>query len=81
MRSEETHTIANIKVGKPDVKPTAPSHVRGVYQGNRHHLVQRHKGIENEEETFAEGSARRSTGINPKQHDAIDPRMPKLSPP
>jgi hypothetical protein len=79
MRSEETTTISNIKVGKPDVKPTAPSHVRGVYQGNRHHPMLR-KG-ENDSEDRAEGAARRSTGINPDEHEAIDPRMPKLSPP
>ncbi len=67
MRSEETTTIANVRVGRPDVKPTAPSHVRGVYQGNRHHPP--------------EGTARRSTGIRATDHDVIDPRMPRLSPP
>jgi hypothetical protein len=81
MRSEEVTTIANVRVGKPDVKPTAPAHVPGVFQGNRHHLVQRHKGIEHETEDRAEGSARRSTGIRPEDHETIDPRMPKLSPP
>jgi hypothetical protein len=80
MRSEETTVIANIRVGPPDVKPTAPSHVAGVFQGNRHHFMQRHKGIE-EVDGYAVGSARRSTGINAKAHDVIDPRMPRLSPP
>ena len=79
MRSE-TMVIANIRVGTPDVKPTAPAHVRGVYQGNRHHLMQRPKGIR-EVDGHAVGTARRSTGINPKDHDVIDPRMPRLSPP
>lgn len=76
----ELKVIANIVVGKPDVEPEAPSHVKGVFQGNRRHPMQRHKGIEEETATRAEGTARRSTGINPKQHDVIDPRMPKLSP-
>jgi hypothetical protein len=81
MRNEETTTIANVRVGKPDVKPTAPSHVPGVFQGNRHHLLQRRKGILEEADNSAKGNARRSTGIRPSDHDAIDPRMPKLSPP
>jgi len=80
MRSEEI-VISNVRVGPPDVSPTAPSHVPGVFQGNRHHPLQRHKGIEEETETRAEGSARRSTGIRPHEHDVIDPRMPRLSPP
>jgi len=79
MRSD-TMIIANVRVGPPDVKPTASAHVRGVYQGNRHHLMQRPKGIR-EVDGHAIGSARRSTGINPKDHDVIDPRMPRLSPP
>jgi len=79
-RRSKTKVIANIVVGKPDVSPEAPSHVKGVFQGNRAHKLQRHKGIEEESETRAEGSARRSTGIRPKEHDVIDPRMPKISP-
>lgn len=80
MRRQRARIIANVRVGTPDVKPTAPSHVRGVYQGNKHQWMQRPKGITNETATRAEGSARRSTGIRPKAHEAIDPRMPKLSP-
>jgi hypothetical protein len=80
MNRKRTRVIANIVVGKADVKPSAPSHVRGVFQGNKPHLAQRHKGIEMEEADRAEGSARRSTGIRPKDHGVIDPRMPKISP-
>ncbi len=80
MRSEEVKTISNVRVGKPDIDPESPSHVRGVFEGNRPHLTQRPKGIEDETETRARGTARRSTGINPKDHDVIDPRMPRLSP-
>ncbi len=79
-RSKKTRVVSNVVVGKPDVDPEAPSHVRGVFQGNHPHLTQRHKGIEESDEDRAEGTARRSTGINPKQHEAIDPRMPKISP-
>ena len=79
MRSK-TKVIANVVVGKPDVKPSAPSHIRGVFQGNHPHFGQRHKGIEDEREDSAKGSARRSTGIRPEEHDVIDPRMPKISP-
>lgn len=75
----KTKVIANIVVGKPDVKPAAPSHVRGVFQGNHPHFGQRHKGVDEEGEG-AKGSARRSTGIRPDEHDVIDPRMPKISP-
>jgi hypothetical protein len=71
--------IANIVVGKPDVKPAAPSHVRGVLQGNHPHSGRRDKGIEDEGQS-GKGDARRSTGIRPKDHDVIDPRMPKISP-
>lgn len=80
MRRKKTRVIANVRVGEPDVHPTAPSHVPGVFQGNHPHWLQRHKGMKNETESRAEGTARRSTGIRPKAHEAIDPRMPKLSP-
>ena len=80
MKKGDIKVIANVRVGKPDVEPDASSHVRGVFEGNHPHLMQRHKGIEEQSEIRAEGTARRSTGIRPKNHDAIDPRMPKLSP-
>ncbi len=69
--------IANVRVGRRQIKPSAPSHVAGVREGNEG--THKHKGI-----TFADGmatgSARRSTGISPSKHDVIDPRMPRLSP-
>ena len=49
-RSKKTKVVANVRVGKPDVKPSAPSHVRGVFEGNHPHIGQRHKGIEEEED-------------------------------
>ena len=80
MRSKQLRTVSNVVVGKPDTEPDAPSHVRGVFQGNEPHKAQRHKGIEDETPVYAKGTARRSTGINAKHHDVIDPRMPRLSP-
>jgi len=71
--------IANVRVGRADIDIDKPSHVRGVYQGNKPHLMQRHKGIEDEGDR-ARATDRRSTGIRPKDHTTIDPRMPKLTP-
>lgn len=79
-RRSKPEVIANIRVGKPDVEPSAPSHVRGVFQGNHPHKGQRHKGIDDDGGDTARSDARRSTGIRPADHDAIDPRMPKISP-
>lgn len=79
MVSESPHVIANVTVGKPVVKPTTPGHVPGVFQGNHPHFGQRPKGIQ-EYGGYAEGTARRSTGIRPNEHAPIDPRMPNLSP-
>jgi hypothetical protein len=68
--------MARIKVGKPDVKPDAPSHTPRVRQGNegpyekqRGHLLD------------GRATAERSTGINPDARNPIDPRMPVLTPP
>lgn len=80
MRSKQHKVVANVVVGRPDIDPEAPSHIRGIFQGNHPHMLQRRKGIVHETELYAEGNARRSTGIRPAAHEAIDPRMPKLSP-
>jgi hypothetical protein len=67
--------MGEIRVGKPDVKPDAPSHVKGVRQGN--------KGPSSRQPGHhADGTAdaRRSTGIAPAKHDAILPVMPSLTP-
>ncbi len=65
-----------ITVGKPDVKPDTPAHVRGVRRGNDRGRARHQPGL-HEDETC---DARRSTGINPAQHDPIMPDMPRLSP-
>jgi hypothetical protein len=71
------HTVSNVVVGKADTSPSKPSHQAGVHQGNR-------KGMwraPGREEGFAGDSpAGRSTGINARDREPIDPRMPKLTP-
>jgi len=79
-RGKRTKVVSNVVVGKPDIHPETPSHVRGVFQGNYPHPTERSKGFKDLSPTRGEGTARRSTGIRAKQHDVIDPRMPKLSP-
>lgn len=62
-----------IRVGKPDVRPDTPSHVKGVDQGNS-----RKKQPGHHDDGTAD--ARRSTGVSPRKHDAILPIMPNLPP-
>ncbi len=69
--------MARIKVGKPDVKPDAPTHVQGVKQGNTPGNYKKSGGHNSDHTSTAE----RSTGIKPGKHGPIDPRMPNLSPP
>ena len=68
--------MAEIRVGKPDVRPDTPSHTKGVHQGNTE------GSYENQIGHHADGTAdaRRSTGVAPKKHDAILPSMPNLPP-
>ena len=78
-------TFANLKVGTPDTTPSSPSHVRGVRQGNTTGAVaqqgfysvgpQHRRGLSD-----VRATARRSTGINARARDPIDPRSPNLSP-
>jgi hypothetical protein len=68
--------MGNIRVGKPDVRPDSPSHVKGVRQGNEKGAYEKQMGH------HADGTAdaRRSTGIGPKKHNAILKAMPNLPP-
>jgi hypothetical protein len=59
----------DLRVGTPDVKPDASAHTRGVKQGN----------LGGKNGATHDGD-RRSTGIDPKRHQPIDPRMPKITP-
>ena len=72
--------IANVTVGKPQARPTGPSHVRGVKAGNATGNIGRESGIK-ETDDGARATMRRATGINPDRRKPIDPRMPVLTPP
>ena len=65
-----------LKVGKPDVSPDAPAHTPGNPEGNSKGNYEKQAGH------FPDGrsSSARSTGINAKLREPIDPRMPNLSP-
>jgi hypothetical protein len=65
-----------MKVGKPDVRPETPSHVKGIKQGNSKGNYESQPGHNPDGTSTAE----RSTGVNPKAHNPIDPSMPNLSP-
>jgi hypothetical protein len=68
--------MGDLRVGKPDVDPDAPAHRAGIKQGNATGRYERMAGH------YPDGrsSAERSTGINAKEAEPIDPRMPNLSP-
>ena len=64
--------VGNVKVGTPQTTPTAPSHVRGVHEGNWPSEGRRMEGHR--------ASADRSTGVNARARKPIDPRSPNLTP-
>jgi hypothetical protein len=72
--------VGNVRVGKRDVSPSAPSHLAGVRKGNRRKMLARSPGIKFVGPLRAEATARRSTGVNPDARNPIDPRMPFLTP-
>jgi hypothetical protein len=61
---------------KADVEPDAPSHVTGVKQGNSTGNYDEMPGHRPD----GTSTSRRSTGVNAKDMEPIDPRMPNLSP-
>lgn len=71
--------IGNLLVARRDVRLTAPSHVRGVPEGNDPGSALERAGIEFEAAS-ARAHARRSTGICADEREPIDPRMPRLTP-
>lgn len=66
----------NMRVGSPQVRTTAPSHMRGVTEGNAPDHYRKQRGH------LADGrsTAERSTGINAAKRNPISPDMPNLSP-
>jgi hypothetical protein len=69
--------VGNIRSGKGDVDPSLPSHTEGIMQGNSTGNYEKQAGHLPDGRSTAE----RSTGINPKARNPIDPRMPNISPP
>lgn len=72
--------VYNIRVGKPEVKPDAPSHVKGVRMGNQPGNTEKEPGIHHVDPLKTVADSRRSTGISPDMHNPIDPDMPNLTP-
>jgi hypothetical protein len=68
--------MARIKTGGADVKPDAPSHVKGIKQGNSKGNYEKQSGHLSD----GRSTAKRSTGINADAMEPIDPSMPNLSP-
>ena len=65
-----------LPVGRKEPKTDKPTHTRGVKQGNATGSYESMSGHLPDGRSTAE----RSTGINPKGAEPIDPRMPNLSP-
>ena len=85
-KPEQERLIANVRVGQAQAEQSASAHVPGVKQGNapahgNRSGLERESGIHLDPEGGARATARRSTGINAKAHNPIDPRMPNLPPP
>lgn len=68
--------MGDVNTGKPDIDTDSLGHVKGTKQGNSKGNYERMRG-HNADGT---STAARSTGINPKGVEPIDPRMPNLSP-
>lgn len=68
--------MGRIRIGRPQTRPDAPSHVKGIREGNARRGRRRQVG--HHEDGAAD--ARRSTGIRPGRHDAILKIMPNLPP-
>ncbi|MCG5218643.1 hypothetical protein [Streptosporangium sp. KLBMP 9127] len=65
-----------IRTGRPEVSPDAPSHTKGVKQGNSLGHYECQPGHLPD----GRSTAARSTGINPCDREPIDRSMPNLSP-
>jgi len=73
--------IANVKVGKAQVSPTAPSHVAGVREGNQVHSTFFTKGLHKRQGgAMVKATASRSTGVNALFRNSIVPGAPRLTP-
>jgi hypothetical protein len=69
----------NLRVGRAQVRPDAPSHIKGIRMGNEPGSLAREAGFE-QVDGLVKATAERATGINPQARNPIDPRMPNLPP-
>lgn len=75
-RDTQVRTRDHLRVGRPDVRPTTPSHTAGTREGNQVGGYERMAGHHDDDTS----DARRSTGISPEDKNPILPGMPNLSP-
>ncbi len=68
--------MPNINLGQAEVTADLPAHTPGIQQGNATGSYDKMIG-HNADGT---STAARSTGVNPKNREPIDPSMPNLSP-
>jgi hypothetical protein len=74
-----TKIIANVKVGRAKAKPTTPTHVPWVREGNKHGSTKRTKGLHPKDD-MVKATASRSTGVNALARNSIVPGAPRLTP-
>jgi hypothetical protein len=72
--------VNNIRIGKPDVDPKAPTHVAGVPEGNAAGGTTKNPGFYTDDGGTTRTTMARSTGINPSHRDPILSDMPNLGP-
>jgi hypothetical protein len=70
-------TRDHLRVGRPDVRPSAPAHTPGNREGNQLGSYERMRGHFDDDTS----DARRSTGVGAERKNPILPGMPNLSPP
>jgi hypothetical protein len=68
--------MLNMRLGRRDTRMDQPTHVPGVKQGNSLGNYERQDGHLPDGTSTAE----RSTGVNAKAENPIDPAMPNLPP-
>ena len=68
--------MAKLKLGKRDKPTDAPTHVKGIKQGNSTGNYEKQDG----HRADGRATAAKSTGINAASREPIDPRMPNLPP-
>jgi hypothetical protein len=65
----------DVNTGKPHTGMDAPTHVKGIKQGNSVGNYAKQAGHKPD----GSSTARRSTGVHPGAQEPIDPSMPNLS--